>query len=141
MKKCAHCKKQFEQKSSLQKYCSYECAKAETKKKSRKLTREVNKVKNNLMKEWALKVKERAGFKCEYCGITEYLNSHHIFSRSNRTTRYDLDNGMCLCTCCHTFSSKFSAHKTPAEFIEWIKVYRGLEWYEELRRKAKCCLV
>lgn len=34
-------------------------------------------------------------------------------------------------------SNKFSAHKTPAEFIERVKEYRGLERYERLRVKAK----
>jgi hypothetical protein len=36
----------------------------------------------------------------------------------------------------HVFSSGFSAHKTPAEFIEWIKELKGEEWYDALRLKA-----
>jgi len=75
--------------------------------------------------------------KCAYCGKTVYLNSHHIFSRSNYSTRYDIDNGVTLCASHHILSSSFSAHKTPVEFIEWLKEKRGLEWYQELRRKAK----
>ena len=31
------------------------------------------------------------------------------------------------------FSSKFSAHKTPAEFVEWAIEKRGQEWYEDLK--------
>ena len=75
--------------------------------------------------------------KCAYCGKTDYLNSHHIFSRSNFSVRWVVANGICLCPGCHTLSSKFSAHKTPAEFIEWVKVKRGLKWYETLRADAK----
>jgi len=136
-KKCAVCKKLFKPYRTTDKYCSRECAKEAQKKEAKKLTRKVRSIKNGLMDKWAKEVKERAGMKCEYCGRIDTLNSHHIFSRSNQSTRYDLDNGVCLCVAHHTFSSKFSAHKTPAEFIEWLKDYRGLEKYEELRRKAK----
>lgn len=94
----------------------------------------VNKLKDD---EWAIKVKEQANFKCEYCGKIDTLNSHHIFSRSNHSVRWDLDNGVCLCVAHHTFSKGFSAHKTPVEFVEWIKEVRGEEWYDNLRRKAR----
>jgi hypothetical protein len=33
------------------------------------------------------------------------------------------------------FSSNFSAHKTPAEFVEWAIDRRGDEWYNELKDK------
>jgi len=87
--------------------------------------------------EWAKLVKEQAGYKCEYCGKTETLNSHHIFSRSNRSVRWDVDNGVCLCVAHHTFSSAFSAHKSPIEFIIWLQEKRGQEWYDNLRIKAR----
>lgn len=87
-------------------------------------------------KEWSLKIKERDGFKCLYCGKTEYLNSHHIYTRSNYAVRWDMDNGITLCSGHHTMSSKFSAHKTPLEFIEFIKELWGEEWYERLKVKA-----
>ena len=86
---------------------------------------------------WANFIKDNAGRKCEYCGKTENLNAHHIFSRSNKQVRHDLDNGISLCSGHHVLLSTFSAHKTPAEFIEWIKEYRGIEWYERLRAKAR----
>lgn len=85
---------------------------------------------------WSLKVKERAGFKCEYCGKQNALNSHHVYSRSKKSTRWDVDNGVCLCVGHHVFSSSFSAHKTPLEFIEWIKSVRGEVWFHVLRLKA-----
>jgi len=94
----------------------------------------VNKRKDD---EWAHEVKVRANFRCEYCGSEKNLNSHHLFSRSNRSVRWDVDNGICLCAGHHTFSSVFSAHKTPFEFTEWFKEYRGLENYLKLRIKAK----
>ena len=85
---------------------------------------------------WAEITKKRAGFRCEYCGETHYLNSHHIFSRSNKSTRWDLNNACVLCPAHHTFSSTFSAHKTSVEFVEWIKQKRGEKWYQELRKHA-----
>lgn len=91
--------------------------------------------KNHLDKLWSEKVKKRVGNKCEYCGKVPYLNSHHIFSRSNHAVRWDLDNGVALCAGHHVFGN-FSAHKSPVEFVEWIKAKRGIEWYERLRAKA-----
>ena len=85
---------------------------------------------------WALLVKLRAGNKCEYCGKISPLNSHHVYSRSKKSTRWDVINGVCLCVGHHTFSSSFSAHKTPTEFTEWIKENRGEEWYNKLRLRA-----
>ena len=94
----------------------------------------VNKRKDD---QWTHLVKERAGFKCEYCGSDKNLNSHHIFSRANRSVRWDLDNGVCVCSLHHIFSSQFSAHLSPIEFSEWLKDKRGQEWYDNLRVKAK----
>lgn len=85
---------------------------------------------------WSNLVKIRDEGRCVKCGKTSYLNSHHIFSRSKKSTRWYLPNGITLCSGCHVLSSTFSAHKTPAEFIEWIKELKGEEWYNELRLKA-----
>jgi len=81
----------------------------------------------------------RARGKCEYCGKVlppSKLNAHHFYSRSLRSVRWDLDNLFCLCPLHHTFSSKFSAHLTPAYFVEWAKMTRGKEWYDRLWVKA-----
>lgn len=85
---------------------------------------------------WAKAVKVKAGNKCEYCGKTEHLNSHHIFSRSNHSVRWLIENGVCLCVNHHIFGT-ISAHKAPLEFAEWLKEKRGEQWYDRLRIKAK----
>ena len=85
---------------------------------------------------WSLLVKLEAGFKCEYCGTDKNLNSHHIYSRSNRSVRWDESNGVCLCVAHHTFSSGFSAHKTPLEFVYWLEEEYGKIYMDELRLKA-----
>ena len=94
------------------------------------------KLRDQLDKLWAEIVKQRAGYKCERerCDKTTF-NSHHIFSRSNLSVRWDLDNGVCLCSGHHTLNT-YSAHKAPIWFIDWLKKERGIEWYENLIVKA-----
>lgn len=90
-----------------------------------------------LDKLWAECIKLKAGGRCEACGEVRYLNSHHIYSRSKYPTRWDTDNGVCLCAGHHTLKSDFSAHKTPVEFTEWLVKTRGQEFIDKLRVKAK----
>lgn len=85
---------------------------------------------------WSKLVKLKAGWKCIYCGKESYVQAHHIYSRSNRSVRWDIENGASLCAGHHTLSSGFSAHKTPLEFAEWIKERNDEEWYNSLRLKA-----
>jgi len=98
------------------------------------------KKKNSLNKQlddsWSLLVKLRAGMTCEYSGKIKYLQSHHIYSRSNFAVRWLPENGVCLNAGYHTLSSQFSAHKTPVEFIDWIKNKRGIKWFDNLRLKS-----
>jgi len=85
---------------------------------------------------WSLLVKLIAGNQCEYCRNTQTLNSHHVFTRSNKSTRWDELNGICLCASHHTLNSKFSAHGTPTIFSEWIINKRGENWHNLLRLRA-----
>ena len=86
---------------------------------------------------WRVLVKLRAGKKCEYCGTTtKQLHSHHIYSRSKKSTRWDVKNGICLCAGHHVLSSTFSAHKTPLEFTVWLTKYKGQEFIDLLTIKA-----
>ena len=85
---------------------------------------------------WSELIKLRANGECEYCRKKTTLNSHHIFSRSNRSVRWLPKNGVCLCVAHHTFSSKFSAHKTPVEFTIWLTENKGQEFIDSLRLKA-----
>ncbi len=63
---------------------------------------------------------------CEYCGQSgKQLHAHHIYSRANLQTRWDLTNGICLCVSHHIWSSSFSAHMTPSEFLDWISERKG----------------
>ena len=87
---------------------------------------------------WSLLVKLRARMKCEIpnCKHSPNLNSHHIFSRKNASTRWDVDNGICLCIGHHTMSTKFSAHGNPVDFTYFLEEYKGSDFIADLSRKA-----
>lgn len=89
-----------------------------------------------LDKAWSELVKLRGGMECEYCGKRSYVQSHHIFSRSKKSVRWDPQNGIALCAGHHTLSSSFSAHKTPLEFTDWLYKYRGVDKIMHLRIRA-----
>ena len=129
-RKCPVCGITFQKNNRI--YCSRKCGYIGIKGKPMK-----KKIKHYKLDDlWSKVVKIRAGNKCEYCGKTTTLNSHHIFSRSNRSVRWLPENGVCLCVSHHLFGT-MSAHKAPIEFVEWLKDERGTEWYEELRIKAR----
>jgi len=91
-----------------------------------------------LMGLWQEIVKKRAGYRCEYanCRKTEHLNAHHIYSKSRRSTRYDPDNGICLCASHHSLGND-SAHKNPNFKDIIIKGgVRSQEFWEKLERRA-----
>ena len=81
---------------------------------------------------WSELVKRRDK-QCIRCSKVERLNAAHIFSRSQKSVRWDLANGIALCSGCHIFW----AHKNPVEFSEFVKKHLGVQKYEELRLKAK----
>lgn len=135
-KLCSECKRNRDIKFFSSKR-AIKCSECKVRAWNKKLKESPGRVNKTRDKNWSYMVKELAGNKCEYCGATEHLNSHHIFSRSNHLLRWDLTNGVCICAKHHVFSTEFSAHKTPTEFVEFIKEKRGLVWYENLRKKAK----
>ena len=86
---------------------------------------------------WSKLVKLRVGNKCEYCKTTtKQIHSHHIYSRSKKSTRWDVLNGISLCAGHHVLSSTFSAHKTPLEFVIWLNNYKGDDYMNRLTLKA-----
>lgn len=86
---------------------------------------------------WSLLVKLLAGNKCEikYCP-KGHLNSHHIYTRKNRSVRWDVLNGVCLCAGHHMLYTEFSAHGTPVTFNAWLMKSRGVEKMDLLEAKA-----
>lgn len=90
-------------------------------------------IKKLLDKAWSLKI--RSTGKCAKCGKTSYLNAHHIYGRRMLSVRWDLDNGICLCSGCHTLCAD-SAHQDPMDFYDFIVDLKGEEWLNDLRLKA-----
>jgi hypothetical protein len=98
------------------------------KKKIKKTT-----IKKRLDKLWSLLIRKVG--KCEICGGIQYLNAHHIIGRKALNTRWDINNGCCLCAGCHTLKNR-SAHQDPLFFIDWLKRTRP-EDFKYLDKKRK----
>lgn len=88
---------------------------------------------------WSQRVKEDAGNKCEVCGRPKgavQLHSHHFIGRRNRSLRWWLPNGVCLCAEHHKLSL-WSAHENPEWFREQMLDIRGAKWVKDLRRRER----
>lgn len=75
-------------------------------------------LRNKLDKAWSKVITSKG--KCEVCKSTESLNAHHIEGRRNLALRWELKNGVCLCSGCHVFR-KESAHQSPEWFHFWLE--------------------
>lgn len=86
-----------------------------------------------LDKLWSEVVRSKGA--CELCGRRPpevVLQAHHIFSRRNYSTRWDIKNGVCLCTGDHIYK----AHKDIQEFADWVQSKYGVDYIDDLRQKA-----
>ena len=76
--------------------------------------------------KWAKTVKKRDRFTCQVCNARNiYLNSHHknswdIFEQQ----RFNVDNGITLCNCCHDrFHYIYGAGRnTEYQFNEYCRI-------------------
>lgn len=73
----------------------------------------------------------RKGY-CVKCGKVGNLQACHIFSRKNLSTRWDMENILCMCAGCHWWS-----HLNPILFGEFVQSYLGKLRYEALKQRAK----
>jgi len=77
-------------------------------------------------------IRAMAGDQCEKCGRREgQLECAHIFGRRSKSTRWDLDNALCLCHSCHRHTTE-----NPVLFFDWLRVYIGDDKLDELRLRA-----
>ena len=91
-------------------------------------------------REWRTKVFERDNYACQRCGDDKggNLEAHHILNFSSyEDLRFDVANGMTLCSDCHTrgancFHSVFSTRDNTHEQLQaYIEAYHEDELIEE----------
>lgn len=100
-----------------------------------------------LHREWAKKIRERDKW-CQICGpglaLAEgwkapKLAAHHLIPREFDEYRWDIDNGMLLCVHHHVWG-KFSAHKNPIWFADWLIMNR-YDVIKQMREKMDINLI
>lgn len=105
----------------------------------------LEKLQDKAEKLWKEYCKKRDG-KCRLCGGNEVLQVHHIFSRTKKRLFLDIDNGITLCSRCHsgvtwddsykekvrrlinkdTYERLFEQSCITGSFLEWKK----FDWLE-----------
>lgn len=98
---CERCGIQFrKRRGHVMKYCSQECRYLASRKEEDTLSRFARR--GYQYKQWRNAVIERDGRRCQRCGSAEYLQAHHLQAwKDHPDLRYDLTNGITLCTTCH----------------------------------------
>ena len=73
--------------------------------------------------------------RCTICA-RRGVEIHHIITKGQKLTAYDIENGIGLCPDHHR-GSDFSAHGTPAKFIIWLAEHRPkqYEYYQVNRNR------
>jgi len=97
---------------------------------------ERQKLTDKLDKLWSLKVREKC--QCEWCdriGDIKTFDAHHLRGRGSYSTRWDLDNGVCLCSGCHRFRVHMDT-LIASQLVEKLKKKRGKAWYPNLVKKS-----
>jgi hypothetical protein len=81
---------------------------------------------------WSRAVRHDWADRCAVCG-KQATDAHHMIPRTNYTTRFELMNGIALCTHCHIWHPKLSPHQNGMAFKEWLKEHHParIEWFHE----------
>jgi len=65
-------------------------------------------------KRWRREVFKRDNYTCQQCGDKGYVQPHHILHFSkHKEQRFDINNGVTLCTCCHKLMHSKETRKLP----------------------------
>ncbi len=78
-------------------------------------------------KQWRLQIYKRDKFKCQMpgCNKKTKLQAHHIRKWStNASLRYDIDNGITLCSQCHKLVNR-NEHHYESLFLSIIRNKHG----------------
>jgi hypothetical protein len=88
------------------------------------------KLENECDKLWSQCIIARDGT-CRGTNSIDRLSAHHIRSRTHKSTRWDLDNGLCL-----SWKVHFLQKANPERFQDLIINIIGDEKYQALKRKS-----
>ena len=95
------------------------------------------KLEDKLDKAWSLAVRMKGH--CEMCKKTHRedgkpltLNAHHIMGRRHRATRWDLENGLCLCWYCHNNKAHSGDFDRQDSYRNWLLETKGREELDRL---------
>jgi len=88
------------------------------------------KLENECDKLWSQCIIARDGT-CRGTNSIDRLSAHHIRSRTHRSTRWDLDNGLCL-----SWKVHFLQKANPERFQDLIINIIGDKKYQALKRKS-----
>lgn len=88
-------------------------------------------------------VREKAGWRCEYCdklcrinGVWRYsLQASHYWTRNHWNTRYDFRNVRALCANCHDRMGEYRRDEN-GEYDLWVKELLGEVGYKKLKIDA-----
>jgi hypothetical protein len=102
-----------------------------SKKPAKKLEQKADKL-------WGLNVRMADKNLCQWCkydGVQKYGNQpHHIITRTHKTLRWGIENGVTLCIGCHLFRLKREPVEYSKFIIEWLG---GEEVYNSLKERSK----
>lgn len=84
---------------------------------------------------WSLAVRADWNNRCAICSSSK-VDAHHLVPRQHEQTRYDLNNGIALCSAHHQWDKDLSPHMNAAGWLCWLKdhVPARYEWFVENRR-------
>ena len=92
-------------------------------------------IKKSCDKLWSKIIRSKGH--CEICRTTQNLEAHHIVTRSRIPTRWDVDNGICLCSKHHKFCTEISAHGNSIAFARWFDDKFGPERFTRIQEKSR----
>lgn len=84
---------------------------------------------------WSLAIRADWNHRCAVCGAGK-CEAHHLAPRQLQATRYDLRNGIALCSTHHQFDRDMAPHQNAAGWMEWLGIHHPerLAWYVENHR-------
>ena len=111
---CEYCGKKFQKKAGYnrKKYCSKKCRYTAAQ------VADSSERRNHKYKKWRRDVLERDNFTCQHCGSPKRLQAHHIKEWAKfPKLRYKVENGLTLCTKCHTIEHNGKPTGSPQKIV------------------------